>query len=339
MYGGRTYTVKDSAGTAIASVTVSVFKAGTDTLSTIYSSGAGAALTNPDTSDGSGISEFYAAAGFYDVRFFKTGYREKWLRGVQVVSDTLTAEDVELSESGSTTAGDMIKSAMRKLRVYKPGEAIDDAEVIDNLEVLNTMLEAWSADGLMIPASKTEAFTLTAGQSLYTIGPGGDFNTTRPIDVDVRSSYVRDSDGNDTLLSPMTEREYNSVYDKSPSSNSEPAYLWYDPQYPLGRLQFDDPVDGGTLYLVSQKPLDEFPDITTEMVLQPGYKQAIIYNLAVMLAPEYGVAVPAEVGVVARESRSSIEHRNAKPIRTDFSTVPTSGGATMTKSRFESGDF
>lgn len=337
-YGGRIYTVQDSGGTAISGVTVSIFTIGTDSLATIYSDGAGTSLTNPDTSDGSGISEWHAAAGFYDVRLFKVGYREQWVRGVQVVADTTDAETLTLEATGSTTASDLIKSAMRKLRVYKPGEAIDDAEIIDNLEVLNTMLDAWSADNLMVPYSKTEAFSLTAGQSLFTIGPGGDFSTTRPNDVDVKSSYIRDSSGNDYTLLPMTEREYNSLGDKSPSS-STPAYLWYNPQYPLGRLQFDCPSSSGlTLYLVSQKPLDEFPDITTELVLPHGYKQTIVYNLAVILAPEYGKSVDGAVAAIAVTSKAQLEHKNAKPIMADFSSVP-SGSRGFSHSDFERGTF
>ena len=341
-HGGRTYTIQDSAGTVVESVTVGVYKTGTDTLATIYSSSAGAALANPFSSTSLGIAEWFAADGYYDVRRFKATYREQWERGVQVVADTTVVETLTLDSVGATTAGDIIKSALRKIKVYKPGEAISDSEIIDNLEVLNTMLDAWAAETLMIPYSRTEAFALTAGQSLYTIGPGGDFATTRPDSVDAESSFVRDSSNNDSYLQTMTEREYNQITLKSGSGlNGLPAYLWYKPQYPLGRIQFDVPADGRTLYLVSNKPLDEFTDIATEISLPHGYRQAIIYNLAVMLASEYGKKIPNEVGVIATQTKIMLKFKNAKPIMASgYETVPVgNSNQGVSKSDFLAGRF
>ena len=341
-HGGRTYTIQDGNSDAIPGVSVGVYKTGTDTLATIYSSDAGAALANPFSATSLGVAEWFSAAGFFDVRLFKATYREQRVRGVEVVADTLTSETLTMDAVGSTTSGDIIKSAMRKLGEYKPGETISDSEIIDNLEVLNTMLDSWSSESLMIPHSRTEPFTLTAGQSLYTIGPGADFATTRPYSVDARSSFIRDSSNNDTYLEKMSELEYNQLGIKSGSGlNGIPSYLWYDPQFPLGRIQFDVPADGNTLHLVSMKPLEEFPDIATEISLPPGYRLAIIYNLAVMLASEYGTRVPVEVGVIATQSKKEIKFKNAKPIMaTGYQTVPGgNNGGSISKSDFLSGRF
>jgi hypothetical protein len=213
------------------------------------------------------------------------------------------------------TGGDLIKSAMRKLGVYKPGEPIDDAEIIDNLEVLNTLIDALSAEGLMIPDSVVEDWPLVAGQSLYTIGVSddADFDTTRPVRIDVLSSFIRDASGNDTPLKIMEEREYNLISQKA-SSNSIPSRLWYIQTYPLGRLQFDCPANGGTVYLACEKPLTKFADINQAFSLLPGYRNMLIYNLAVLLADEYDRPISATVGTLATQSKLAVKYNNFKPI-------------------------
>lgn len=236
---------------------------------------------------------------------------------------------ITLTALTAITAGDLIRSALRKLRVYKPGEAIDDAEIVDNLEVLNAMLDSWSSDRLMIFAYTKEAFSLTAGQSLYTIGPNGDFNTTRPDGVEAELSYVRDSNSNDYPLERMTQEEYNRSSPKTGSGlNNIPGDLWYDPQFPLGRIQFNCPASSSlTLHLVSRKPFTEFPDISTEISFPNGYRNALIYNLAVMLSDEYGKKITPQMGAIATRSLSHLKHRNARPIMADHSGVPGSGGS------------
>lgn len=224
------------------------------------------------------------------------------------------------------TAGDIIKEVLRILRVYRSGESIDDAEIIDNLTVLNGMIDSWNADNLMINAAKTENFPLTAGQSLYTIGLNANFNTICPESVDVESSFIRDSSNIDTPLKSMTRQEYNRISQKTGSGlNNTPGRMWYDPQYPVGRIQFDCPLSSDkTLYIVSLKPFKEFPGITSVVSFPPGYREALVNNLTIRLSPRYGRPVPPEVGVLAARSISKIQNRNARPIMGNLSGVPGS---------------
>lgn len=66
--------VQDLLGTALASVTVSVFDHDTEDLSTIYSDDGVTPLANPFTNDANGSYKFYAANGRYDVVLEKDGY-------------------------------------------------------------------------------------------------------------------------------------------------------------------------------------------------------------------------------------------------------------------------
>lgn len=331
-YGDYTYTVQDSDGAAIASVAISVYTAGTDTLASIYSDGTGTSLANPTSSDGSGQKQIFASAGYVDIKFFKVGYREHWERGVKFTDDTSVADTVTLYDTVGITAQDIIKGALRKLRVYTPGQTIPGDEVADNLETLNALLDYWNSQRLMVYALTTEAFSLTSGKSLYTIGPGGDFSTVRPDSVDVESSFIRDSSSNDSGLKIMTQAEYNAITLKSGSGlNGCPNRVWYDPKYPLGRIQFNCPLSSGyTFYLASCKPFTEFPDISTAFVFPAGYRLMFIYNLAVMLASEYGKPVTNDVGAIAAQTLSHIKAKNARPIMAYHGGVPVSGGGGST---------
>jgi hypothetical protein len=361
--GSQAYTIQDNAGNAIAGVTVTVYRIGVYTKATIYSDGIGSLLDNPMTSDNAGLVTFFGVAGKFDVRFFKDGYQDQWARGVVIANNVNTASIViTLSDAPDLNAGDIIKSALRKIRAYKPGEVIDAAEVTDNLSVLNDLIDMLSVDDLMIPSSTTEVFTLTEGQYMYTIGPGGDFDTTLPEEIDARSSFSRDPFGVDYPLEPMTEREYNriaiksnmsgfnyadgtyyangSIYVNGRAIDSIPFRIWYDQQFPIGRLWFyPPPIAGFTLFLVSTKALTSYDDISQAVVLPTGYRTMLIYNLAVMLADEYGKPITAGVGTIAKESRNQLQHQNAKPIMANLSNVPSgSRRRGWSKSNFLSGD-
>ncbi len=80
----------------------------------------------------------------------------------------------------TTTGREVIADALGALGIYAPGEAVS----ADNNDVgfrrLNNMLSAWATQSLTIPVVVREIFPLTANLGVYTIGPGGDFDTTRP---------------------------------------------------------------------------------------------------------------------------------------------------------------
>lgn len=67
--------------------TVGVYLPGTTTLATIYSNNSGTPKSNPFTADSKAYYEFYAANGFYDVKFSGTGIVTPWTRTYITLSD------------------------------------------------------------------------------------------------------------------------------------------------------------------------------------------------------------------------------------------------------------
>ncbi len=205
------------------------------------------------------------------------------------------------------TAQDIITSALRRLGVVASGETPTTDELNDGLTALNELIESWSVEDLMVPYRKEESFPLVYGQSSYTIGPGGDFNTERPVFI--MDAFIRDAGGYDFALDIIRLKEWARQALKS--TISRPQRMWYEQTYPLGTIRFDyRPVEGLTVFLYSLKPLTTFPDLTTEIDIPPEYSRALRWNLAGELADEYGRSISQILALNMAESKNMIISHN-----------------------------
>ena len=221
------------------------------------------------------------------------------------------------------TVGELLKSSLRLIGAIATGETPSNDEMKDALSALNTMLDGWSAHRLTVYATTQESLTLTAADYEYTIGSSGNLNTTKPVKV--LSAFTRDSSGQDYPVEVYTDRErYNALIDKDASGR--PEELFYVPSHPLGYLYlYPAPDTAYTLYIESLKPLSALSGYTTEISLPTGYERALKYNLAIELAPEFGVSVPAEVAAVAMESYRAIANVNAPTVMATMDVPYTNG--------------
>lgn len=65
-----------------------------------------------------------------------------------------------------------------------------------------------------------------------------------------------------------------------------------------------------------------FAELTTELASDAADREAIAYQLAARLAPEYGVSLPAEVAAVAQGTMDRLRLRYFQPGCVDFSQLP-----------------
>ena len=202
----------------------------------------------------------------------------------------------------------VITPALKKVGNVNPKVS----EKNEALAALNAMIKSWSVEGLLVPYVTRENFALIVGQSSYTIGSAGNFNTTRPLEI--TGAYIRDTNNNDIPLNVhMTLSEYNSIGDKK--ADSRPTKLCYLKEYPLGKILFNyEPTDAETLYLDSLKVISSFALLTTEVSLSGEYEEALIFNLALRLAPDYDFKLDPLVIAIANNSLDAIYKQNLKPI-------------------------
>ena len=185
----------------------------------------------------------------------------------------------------NTTAGKIIKAALRRIGVVASGQEPSPAEYKDGLEDLNMLISSLSAKGIIIPSRVKETFPLVVGTAEYSIGDGGDFDTTRPdriLDI-----FLRDSSGQDYYMDMFALKEYNAVWSKT--SGGRPERMAFLPSYPLARVFFDrTPQAAYTLHLDSDKPLTELISKTTIMVLPEPFKRMFVLRLAIDSAQGFG---------------------------------------------------
>jgi hypothetical protein len=200
----------------------------------------------------------------------------------------------------------IIDAAYRKNGINLP----TSTQRTEALILLNSMISSWYAESLSVPYSTAEELTLVIGQGTYTIGTGGSFNTAVPIKI--IDAYIRDSDSADHSVDiSMNRWEYDAIGDKT--ATGRPTRLYYDPQYPLGKIYFNLlPEDAETLHLITEKHLASFTSLSAEITSLPAfYEEALIYNLAVRISLEEDTVVSPATVQIANTSKNTLENLNA----------------------------
>jgi hypothetical protein len=206
------------------------------------------------------------------------------------------------------TAETMILSSLRRIGEKSVGGTLATAEQTDYLYDLNAWLDSQGLNRLLIPHLYQDSFSLTSSDGVYTIGPGGDFSTVRPLKIE--QAFTRDSNNLDRPIFVINREQYDRIPDKT-ADGGYPAWLFYDPTVPLGRIHlYVEPTSGLTLYLDSWRGLQKFGGIDVPLQLPPGYQLFIESNFAIYVAGGF-TNVSQEVAKVARDSRADVMAFNA----------------------------
>jgi len=201
------------------------------------------------------------------------------------------------------TALQVISRSMRLLQVLPPDANPTAQESADGLYALNSMLDAWGIERLMVYQIQQANYSWAAGASSKTIGSGGDFNASRPAKIEKDGNFFRSSGGIDYQLEVYPRQDYDRIVYKS-STGSFPEYLFYDGGHPLMTLYvYPVPSETLTLYLNTWSTLQQFAALSTQVALPPGYRAAVEYNLAIWMAPEFGAAAKRAANDIKDEAR------------------------------------
>ena len=210
------------------------------------------------------------------------------------------------------TAQTIIDRAVQLLGKLEPGESVDDPdEAADCLVALNDLLDAWQNERLMCYAFRDESLTMVAAQSSYTIGPGGDLNTVRPVEI--ANAYILYL-GSSIDLDIITDEKYEAIPYKTATS-TYPDRINYRPSMTTGTLYvYPVPSAASSMKLLTRTPFTEFPSLATTVSLPPGFRSALASNLALQVAPIYKTEPTQAVAKMARDSKSSIKRVNLRPM-------------------------
>lgn len=201
-----------------------------------------------------------------------------------------------MATSGSTTweltRNQIISAALRKLAVLAKGQAADSEDLSNGTEALNGVLARMMVNhGMPLWARKEYTFGLTASTSTYRIGVGQTINTPFPLKIN-QAILV------DTTSNSQIEMIIGSIYDYhrlgNIASTGQPINLYYTPQVNYGDIVVWPTPDTSAatnkdIKIIYQRPFEDFVSATDTPDFPKEWHQAIIYDLAVALAPEYGL--------------------------------------------------
>lgn len=223
------------------------------------------------------------------------------------------------------TARDLINGSMRLLGILGSGESPSANEATNALQSLNDMIDLWSNESLLIYANQSETFPLVPGQQSYTMGPSGNFNTTRPQKIESANLSVIGSPSTIELpLQILNQDQWSSIALKGTASNIS-TMLFAQGTFPLETIYlWPLPSTANNITIWSWKPLALFSTLDSVVSLPPGYSKTLRYNLALELAPEYGKVADELTVVTAEESKAAIKRTNTKPLylSTDTALLP-----------------
>jgi hypothetical protein len=216
------------------------------------------------------------------------------------------------------TVLDIIAGSMRLLGAIATGENPSASEAQDGLFALNALIDTWKTERLQVYAILPQTFPLVGGQKTYTFGPGGDWDTERPVQVD--SMYLQYTDANsgppplNLLVVLLNQDQYNAIIVPN-TTTTIPTAAYIDDSFPLRNVSFwcvptvDYNVDVFTWQLI-----DGFASVTDTVALPPGYERMMRFNLALEIAPEYGKNPSPIVAAGALDSKAAVKRNNIKPL-------------------------
>jgi len=215
-----------------------------------------------------------------------------------------------MSTSGNTiyqvSRDVIITAAIRKLGVLAEGQSPSTANINDGATALNMLVAKFRTVGMPIWARKTYSFSPTANNAIYQIGIGKTLNTAYPLHV--LQAYRRD--GTDSTKVDM-QIVPNFNYNLYPSnSGGFPIQMTYQPFVNYGEISLwpvpDSSATSSTITVIYQAPFQYFDNATDTMDFPEEWYMAIVYNLAVALAPEWGIPL-ADRNLLLKEAQLYLE--------------------------------
>ena len=208
------------------------------------------------------------------------------------------------------TAGDQINRALRLLGVLAEGETPSSQMSNDALMALNQMIESWNTERLSVFSTQDQVFNWPAGEITRTLGPTGDFVGNRPVLVD-DATYYRDPGTNVSFgIKFINQQQYDGIAVKTVTS-TYPQVCWVNMEYPnITMTVYPKPNRTLEWHFISVEELTKPAKLTTTLHFPPGYMRAFAYNLAMELAPEYGVEPSPQVQRIAMTSKRNLKRIN-----------------------------
>ncbi len=193
-----------------------------------------------------------------------------------------------MASSGVTaytyTRDQIINAALRKLVVLGEGVSANSAQLSTGAEALNLLTLELRALGMPVWARKQVVTTMVDGQQSYTISLIKPLKIYQAYRIDPSSAVKID-------MEILADYDFNQL---PGDSTGIPVNIAYQPLIDTGVMQVWPTPDATvltttTITLSYQAPFEVYVAGTDTPDFPGEWYNTLVYNLAVLLAPEYGI--------------------------------------------------
>lgn len=180
----------------------------------------------------------------------------------------------------------LITASLRKLGVIAEGQSPSAQNITDGAMALNSTITMLKTKGMALWTRVEYTFTPTTGS--YLIGDGQTLNTQFPVKL---LQVIRNESGGKIDMDIVSRDEFNIL---PANSTGNPIKVNYQPFINYGRVSLwptPDSTNTSTITLVYNKPFQVFTSASETLDFPEEWYNAIVYNTAVLLAPEWGVPI------------------------------------------------
>lgn len=226
------------------------------------------------------------------------------------------------------TAVSLITRALKTIGVLAAGDTPGGYMITDSFLDLNEMMGSLAIQPQTIPVVTREVFTLTAGRGgttdPYTIGPGGDFNTSRPADIESAGLLLNSSTpAVEVPRAVLTDEAYQAIAIKDLASSLFTS-VYYSQTFASGLGEINlwpvPNIATNSLVLYRSEQLSTFTNLTATYYVPNGYAEMLRYQLAVRLAMVFQKPVSDGLERMAALSLANVKRANNKIF--DLTTDP-----------------
>ena len=199
----------------------------------------------------------------------------------------------------TTVAAAAVEIVVDNTEFMKVGDAI--GLLNDDTTITWTTITSISGQTIGFLTVTTDA---TAGTTVYIGGP----KIGRPLEI--IEARIRNADGLDTPLFVYSRNEYMGMSDKTTKGNVNQIYL--DPQFGNAKLytwQACDDVQN-RIMMTTRRMISDFDSTSNTGELPPECLEAVIYNLAMRVAPEFKKVPDEQVLFMAMDSKAKLKGMN-----------------------------
>jgi hypothetical protein len=227
----------------------------------------------------------------------------------------------------------IIRMAMMDAGLLQDGDDPTPEQYANNLNRLNDLVNFWQTDGLKLWLQTDLEVELTQGQRLYSLGPGGTVDMTKPLRV-LEGYYLYTENAVKRPLIPIAREEYSRLpaatqegtitsYFVDKQATMLNVYLWMAP----GLAD----ASSGTVHLVIQRQVTNVVNITEDLEFPQEWFLALRWGLADDICTGQPQAIVQRCAGRAEVFKTALENWDVEDASTFF--------APDTRTRGHTGNF